>query len=81
MNRFNLVWIAHNMTKQLENLVPLASTGAPVIVESRKYIADLRKEDLKNFTEELKELAQKNGLRSLHDFDSNEHVLARFCKN
>ncbi|KMQ96301.1 dynein assembly factor axonemal-like protein [Lasius niger] len=81
VNRFNLVWIAHNMTKQLENLVPLASTGAPVIVESRKYIADLRKEDLKNFTEELKELAQKNGLRSLHDFDSNEHVLARFCKN
>lgn len=69
------------MTKQLENLIPLASKDAPIIVESRKYMADLRKEDLKNFTEELKELAQKNGLRSLHDFDSNEHVFARFCKN
>ncbi|KAM0727110.1 Dynein axonemal assembly factor 3 [Formica fusca] len=81
INRFHLVWIAHNMTKQLENLAPLASTGAPVIVESRKYMADLRKEDLKNFTEELKELAQKNGLRLLHDFDSNEHIFARFSKN
>lgn len=69
------------MTKQLENLAPLASTGAPVIVESRKYMADLRKEDLKNFTEEVKELAQKNGLRLIHDFDSNEHIFARFCKN
>ncbi|XP_029161923.1 dynein assembly factor 3, axonemal [Nylanderia fulva] len=81
VNRFHLIWVAHNMTKQLENLIPLASTGALIIVESRKYIADLRKEDLKNFTEELKELAQKNGLRLLHDFDSNEHVFARFCKN
>lgn len=81
VNRFHLVWIAHNMIKQLENLAPLASTGAPVIVESRKCMADLRKEDLKNFTEELKELAQKNGLRLVHDFDSNEHIFARFCKN
>lgn len=69
------------MTRQLANLAPLASTGAPVIVELRKYMADCRKEDLQNFTEELKEIAQENGLRSLHDFDSNEHIFARFCKD
>lgn len=70
------------MTKQLANLAPLASTGTgTVIVELRKHMAELRKEDLQNFTKELKEIAQKNGLRSLYDFDSNEHVFARFCKD
>ncbi|XP_012228949.2 dynein axonemal assembly factor 3 [Linepithema humile] len=81
VGRFHLIWIAHNMTKQLANLAPLASTGAPVIVELRKCMADLRKEDLQNFTKELKEVARENKLRLLRDFDSNEHVLARFCKN
>ncbi|XP_011640069.1 dynein assembly factor 3, axonemal homolog isoform X2 [Pogonomyrmex barbatus] len=81
INKFHLIWIAHNMTKQLANLAPLASAGAPVIVELRKHMADLRKEDLQNFTKELKEIAQENGLRSLYDFDSNEHIFARFCKN
>lgn len=69
------------MTKHLANLAPLASTGAPVIVESRKHMADVRKEDLQNFTKELKEIAQESKLRLLRDFDSSEHILARFCKN
>jgi len=81
VGRFHLIWIAHNMTKQLANLAPLALTGAPVIVELCKHMADLRKENLQNFTKELKEIAQENKLRLLRDFDSNEHVLARFCKN
>ncbi|KAL0132598.1 hypothetical protein PUN28_000393 [Cardiocondyla obscurior] len=81
VNRFHLIWVANNMTRQLPNLVPLASTGAPVIVELRKNMADFRKEDLQNFTKELKEIAQENGLRSLYDFDSNEHIFARFCKD
>jgi len=69
------------MIKKLANLVPLASTGAPIIVESRKCMAELRKDDLQNFTKELKEIAQENALRLIHHFDSNEHVFARFCKN
>lgn len=69
------------MTKQLANLAPLASTGASVIVELRKHMANCRKEDLQNFTKELKEIAQENGLRSFYDFDSNEHIFARFCKD
>lgn len=69
------------MTKQLANLIPLASTGAPVIVELRKHMADLREEDLQNFTKELKDIAQENGLRPLYDFDSNKHTFARFCKD
>lgn len=69
------------MTKQLANLAPLASTGASVIVELRKNMADFRKEDLQNFTKELKEIAQESGLRSLYDLDSNEHTFARFCKD
>jgi len=69
------------MTKQLANLVPLASVGASVIVELRKHMADLRKEDLQNFTKELKEIAQENGLRAVYDFDSNEHTFAHFCKD
>ncbi|XP_011858281.1 PREDICTED: dynein assembly factor 3, axonemal homolog isoform X2 [Vollenhovia emeryi] len=81
VNRFHLIWVAHNMTKQLANLAPLASTGAPVIVELRKNMAEFRNEALKNFTKELKEIAQKCGLRSLYDFDSNKHIFARFCKD
>ncbi|XP_011167798.1 dynein assembly factor 3, axonemal isoform X1 [Solenopsis invicta] len=81
VNRFHLIWVAHNMTKQLANLIPLASTGAPVIVELRKHMADLREEDLQNFTKELKDIAQENGLRPLYDFDSNKHTFARFCKD
>lgn len=69
------------MTKQLPNLVPLISADAPMIVELRKHMANLHKEDLQNFTRELKEIAQTNGLRSLYDFDSNTHTFARFCKN
>jgi len=69
------------MTKQLPNLIPLISADAPMIVELRKYMADLRKEDLHDFTKELKEIARTNGLRSLYDFDSNAHTFARFCKN
>ncbi|KYM78616.1 UPF0470 protein C19orf51 [Atta colombica] len=81
INRFHLIWVAHNMTKQLPNLIPLISADAPMIVELRKYMADLRKEDLHDFTKELKEIARTNGLRSLYDFDSNAHTFARFCKN
>lgn len=69
------------MTKQIANVAPLASTGASVIVELRKYMAELRKEDLEKFNKELKEIAQESGLRPLCDFDSNEHVIARFSKN
>lgn len=76
-----MIWVAHNMTKQLENLVPLALTGAPVIVELRKYIVDLHKKDLQNFNKELNEIVQTNGLHSTYDFDSNEHTLARLYKN
>ncbi|XP_014488377.1 PREDICTED: dynein assembly factor 3, axonemal homolog isoform X2 [Dinoponera quadriceps] len=81
IDRYHLIWVAHNMTKQLANLAPLVSTGASVIVELSKYVADLRKEDLQNFNKELKETMQKNGLRSTYDFDSNEHTLARLCKD
>lgn len=69
------------MTKQLENLVPLASTGASVIVELRKYMVDLHKEDLQDFNKELSEIVQKNGLRSAYDFNSNDHTFARLYKN
>lgn len=80
INKFHLIWVAHNMTKQLANLVPLALTDAPVIVELRKCMVELRKNDLQNFTKELKTIAQDVGLRSIHDFDSNKHIFARFCK-
>lgn len=81
VNKFHLIWVAHNMIKQLTNLAPLASTSASVIVELRKYMADLRKENLQNFNKELKEIAQESGFRSVYDFDSNVHTFARFCKN
>lgn len=68
------------MTKQITNLAPLASTGASVIIELRKYMIELRKEDLQKFNKELKEITQETGLRSISDFDSNEHVIARFSK-
>lgn len=69
------------MTKQLTDLAPLAQTSAPVIVELRKYLANLCKEDLENFNRDLKEIVQKSGIQSIHDFDSNQHTLARFYKN
>lgn len=69
------------MTKQLMNLAPLATTGASIIVELPKNMADLRKEDLQNYDKELKEIVQKSGLRSTYNFDSNIHTLARLCKN
>ncbi|XP_032690746.1 dynein assembly factor 3, axonemal homolog isoform X2 [Odontomachus brunneus] len=81
VKKFHLIWVAHNMTKQLENLVPLASTDASIIVELRKYMTELHKEDLQNFNKELSEIVQKNGLRSVYDFNSNEHTLARLYKN
>lgn len=68
------------MTKQIANLTPLASTGASVIIELRKHMVELRKEDLQTFNKELREITQESGLCLLSDFDSNEHVIARFRK-
>lgn len=68
------------MTKQLVNLAPLVSTNGTVIVELRKYMTELRKEDLETFNKELKEIARESKLQAISDFNSIEHTLARFRK-
>ncbi|XP_020708141.2 dynein axonemal assembly factor 3 [Athalia rosae] len=81
LGKYDLVWIAHNMTKQLPHVVPLMKLGTKVIIESRKFMVDLRKEDLARFTEELVKEAKDNGLEELIKFDSEKDNIARFVKN
>lgn len=79
--RFDVVWVANNMTKQLGNLASLAKRGGRVLIESRKYSANVRHEEQQKFTETVKNNARDNGLRELIVFDSEKHTVARFCKN
>ncbi|XP_015604868.1 dynein assembly factor 3, axonemal homolog [Cephus cinctus] len=80
MNKFDVVWLSHNMTNQLGNTAPLLKTGGKMLIESRKFLTELRKDDLEKFTKDLKAQARDNGLRELIDFDAEKHVVARFCK-
>ncbi|XP_015436119.1 PREDICTED: dynein assembly factor 3, axonemal [Dufourea novaeangliae] len=80
MNRFDYIWIAHNMTEHLPNFIPLLKKGAIVLIELKKNLVELREEDLFNFVKELKSCAQKNGLREIGDINVKKHCIAKFCK-
>ncbi|PBC27609.1 dynein axonemal assembly factor 3 [Apis cerana] len=80
VNRFDFIWIAHNMVKQLPNLVPLLKKKGIMLVELQKYLVELRNEHLQNFVNELKSMAQQNGLHEINDINAKEHYVAKFCK-
>ena len=80
LEKFSLIFLSHNMTKQIPNLVPLLKKNCPFLVESRKFLPELQKEDLEKFSSELNSIARENGLRNLNDFDSGKHTFALFCK-
>lgn len=80
INRFDFIWIAHNMVKQLPNLVPLLKKKGIMLVELQKYLVELRNEHLQNFVNELKSMAQQNGLHEINDINAKEHYVAKFCK-
>ncbi|XP_076238838.1 dynein axonemal assembly factor 3 isoform X2 [Calliopsis andreniformis] len=79
-DKFDFLWIAQNMIKQLPNLAPLLKKGATVLVELQKYLVEPREEGLQNFVKEVKEIAQKSGLREICEINAREHCIARFCK-
>lgn len=69
------------MTKQLPNIIPLSKKKSHILIELRKYLSELRKEDLEIFTKELKSIAQGCGLREIKSFNSENHTIAQFCNN
>lgn len=68
------------MVKQLPNLIPLLKKKGIMLVELQKYLVELRNEHLQNFVNELKSMAQQNGLHEINDISAKEHYVARFCK-
>ncbi|XP_076221778.1 dynein axonemal assembly factor 3 isoform X2 [Nomia melanderi] len=80
VNRFDFLWVAHNMVKQLPNLSPLLKKGAIVLIELQKYLIEIREEKLHDFVKELKDNAKKCGLREIGDINSKKHCIAKFCK-
>ncbi|XP_051174568.1 dynein axonemal assembly factor 3 isoform X3 [Leptopilina boulardi] len=78
--KFSLIFLAHNMTKQISNLVPLLKRNCPFIVESRKFLIELKNENLTEFSAELQNIANENGLRNVNNFDSQKQMFARFLK-
>ncbi|XP_076683056.1 dynein axonemal assembly factor 3 isoform X2 [Andrena cerasifolii] len=81
VSRFDFLWVAQNMIKQLPNLAPLLKEGAIVMVELQKYMVEPREEDLQNFVKELRNIARESALRELGDINPKEHYIARFCKH
>lgn len=51
-----------------------------MLVELQKYLVELRNEHLQNFVNELKSMAQQNGLHEINDISAKEHYVAKFCK-
>lgn len=80
IGRFDFIWIAHNMVEQLSNLVPLLKEEGIMLVELKKCLVELRNENLQNFVNELKSMAQRNRLREINDINIKEHYVARFSK-
>ncbi|XP_043520135.1 dynein axonemal assembly factor 3 isoform X3 [Frieseomelitta varia] len=80
IGRFDFIWIAHNMVEQLSNLVPLLKEKGIMLVELKKYLVESRNENLQNFVNELKSMAQRNRLREINDINIKEHYVARFSK-
>ncbi|XP_043589918.1 dynein axonemal assembly factor 3 isoform X3 [Bombus pyrosoma] len=80
IDRFDFIWMAHNMVKQLPNLVPLLKKKGIMLVELPKFLVDVRNENLQNFVNELKSMMHHNGLHEINDINSNEHYIAGFSK-
>lgn len=80
IGRFDFIWIAHNMVKQIPNLVPLLKKKGIMLVELPKFLVDVRNENLENFVNELKSMMHHNGLHEINDINSNEHYIAGFSK-
>ncbi|XP_066601851.1 dynein axonemal assembly factor 3 homolog [Prorops nasuta] len=79
--RFDVIWIACNMTKQMEHYVSsLLKKGSLILIESCRFLSELRKEDLQAYDEELKDRMRKFGFREIGIFNSEKHNFARFCK-
>lgn len=58
-NFFHVVTVSHNMTKFLtEDLTGMMCDGAVLIVESRLFLLELRKENLLNFSKDLNSTAE-----------------------
>lgn len=80
IDRYDFIWIAHNMVNQLPNLIPLLRKGGIMVVELQKYIVESRDENLQSFVADLKSIMQKNGLHEISDIDAKEHCISRFSK-
>ncbi|XP_017756805.1 PREDICTED: dynein assembly factor 3, axonemal [Eufriesea mexicana] len=80
VNKFDFIWIAQNMVKQLPTLTPLLKETGIILVELQKYLVELRDEHLLNFVKDLKSMAQHHGLYEINDINAKEHHTARFRK-
>lgn len=79
-NKFDVVFIANNMTNQLPNLIDSIKKGSLILIESRKFMTQLRKEDHIKFNEDIQKIADDIGLKKVTSFDSHSDIFARFIK-
>ncbi|XP_057337778.1 dynein axonemal assembly factor 3 homolog [Microplitis mediator] len=78
LDKFDVVFVAHNMINHLENIKPLMKENGVLIVESRRFLVEARKKELEEFANELKKIADEIGIKLLEPFNPNDDNFARF---
>lgn len=69
------------MTNQLPNLINSVKIGSTVLIESRKFITQLRKEDHDKFSDDINKMTSDIGLKKVTLFDPHSDLFARFIKD
>ncbi|KAH0533700.1 dynein axonemal assembly factor 3 homolog [Cotesia glomerata] len=78
VNKFDVIFVAHNMINHLESIVPLMNKKGILIVESRRLLVEAKKKELEEFANELQKIANSVGIKLSETFNSHDDNFARF---
>ncbi|XP_011306546.1 dynein assembly factor 3, axonemal homolog [Fopius arisanus] len=78
--KFDVAFVANNMTNQIPNIIPWVKVKGAVLVETRKFMTELSKEDHQKFSNDLEELTKASGLKSLESVDEPLENIQRYTK-
>uniref|UniRef100_A0A8D8YTG2 Dynein assembly factor 3, axonemal n=1 Tax=Cacopsylla melanoneura TaxID=428564 RepID=A0A8D8YTG2_9HEMI len=80
-NFFNMVYMSSTAVKMIgTHLNQLIEDNASVLIESKKYIVGIGKDEMSKFVDSVNELAKQNGWQPCKPFDVNTDSLAWFRK-
>ncbi|XP_063991654.1 dynein axonemal assembly factor 3 homolog [Diachasmimorpha longicaudata] len=79
--KFDIVFVANNITNQIPTIIPWVKRKGMVLIESRKFMTELSKEDHEKFSSDLKQLTEDAGLKLIEPIHEPLENILRYMKD